>query len=158
MGSLAAMDTPTAAALVADQAPATRRRAALAAVLRDYAQPILDTVVTEALRATDFVGLGQAVAARYALEASNTLPLALASLEADDSERERLLRQLALLVKDLRRHGVPQLVQLGLARVGFRIASGILGDKAATTEFTADELVAELRLYQRAFEDASFRE
>ena len=70
-------------------------------ILESRAEPILDRAVDDVLRATDFIGLGQTVAARYAETARGVLPVCLDALGAPDPERGRALDQGAHVVKDL---------------------------------------------------------
>jgi len=129
-----------------------RRRTALVAVLGTRAESILDRVVSETLRATDFVGLGRNVAARYTTVVRACLPFCLAALGATDPERARLFDENAHIVKDLAEVGVPKFVQRGLVSFGFRLAAGIVRQNARPTGFEPDELEDELRVFQRAFE------
>lgn len=146
-------------ALGAEARPRTRseaRRIALAEILRDRAEPILERTVAETLRATDFVGLGRTVAARYLAVTRGTLPLALDALAADDPERSELLDEYSAVVGEVTRQGVPTFVQRGLAKLGFRIATGVARDGAQPFGFDPDELEDELRVFQRAFEARLF--
>ncbi|HEY3217497.1 MAG TPA: hypothetical protein VGK15_00250 [Candidatus Limnocylindria bacterium] len=133
-----------------------RRRAALRAILGPRAESILDRVVVETLRATDFVGLGRTVAQRYTTVARACLPFCLAALGAGDIERTRLFDENAHIVKDLVELGVPRFVQRSLISLGFRVASGIARDNARAQGFEPDELENELRVFQRAFEARLF--
>lgn len=133
-----------------------RRRLALLAILGPRAEAILDRVVAEALRATDFVGLGRTVAQRYATVARACLPFCLAALGASDTERARLFDENAHIVKDMVEIGVPRFVQRSLVSLGFRVASGIVRDNARAQSFEPDELEDELRVFQRAFEARLF--
>jgi hypothetical protein len=133
-----------------------RRRAALLAILGPRAAPILDRVVAETLRATDFVGLGRTVAQRYTTIARACLPFCLAALGAPDAERKRLFEENTHIVKDMVEVGVPRFVQRSLISLGFRIATGIVRDNARAQDFEPDELEDELRVFQRAFEARLF--
>jgi hypothetical protein len=132
------------------------RRVALVSILEGRAEQILERVVTDALRATDFVGLGRGVAVRYAETARASLPLCLAALGAPDPERGRICDVNAHLVKDLVRQGIPKFVQRSLMSFGFRAASGIVREAAHQRGFEPDELDDELRVFQRAFEARLF--
>ncbi len=132
------------------------RRAALVSILQPRADPILERVVAETLRATDFVGLGQPVATRYLATARRSLPEALNALGADDRERSRLLDGYRRYVKEIVGQGVPTFVQRSLVSFGFRIASGIARDGARDHGFAPDELEDELRAFQSAFEARLF--
>ncbi len=142
----------------ADPAPKRRdrRRAALVAILGQRAEPILERVVSETLRATDFVGLGRPAATRYLVTARRSLPEALVALGAPDHERPRLFDAYARYVTDLVSRGVPMFVQRGLVSFGFRIAQTYARDGARDHGFDPDELEDELRAFQRAFEARLF--
>jgi hypothetical protein len=142
----------------ADPAPsrAARRRAALVAILRGRAEPILERVVAESLRASDFVGLGQPAAARYLTTARRSLPDAVTALAAPEPERSRLLDEYARFVREIIGHGIPKFVQRSLVGLGFRIASGIARDAARDHGFEPDDLEDELRTFQQAFEARLF--
>lgn len=133
-----------------------RRRAALVEILRDRAEPILERTVAETLRATDFVGLGQMVAARYLVTARGSLPLALEALGADDHARNEALERYAGVVKEIVGEGVPTFVQRSLVSLGFKVANGIAREGARARGFEPDELEDELRVFQRAFEARLF--
>jgi hypothetical protein len=132
------------------------RRAALVSILEPRAEPILERVVSDALRATDFVGLGHGVAVRYADTARIALPMCLAALGAPDQERNRVCDEYAHFVKDLIHQGIPKFVQRSLVSVGFKAASGFVRDGARQHGFEPDELEDELRVFQRAFEARLF--
>jgi hypothetical protein len=133
-----------------------RRRAALVTLLARHAEPILDRVVADALRATDFIGLGRAVAERYATTARASLPAWLEALGAGDAERTRLLDRNAHVIKQLITAGIPKFVQRSLVSWGFRAATSIARDGARAEGFEPDELEDELRVFQRAFEARLF--
>jgi hypothetical protein len=126
------------------------------AILEDRAEPILDRIVADALRATDFVGLGGSVAARYATIARKSIPLWLTALGAMDPQRARILDDNAHLIKELVAHGIPRFVQRSFVSWGFRAANGIARDGARAEGFEPDELEDELRVFQRAFEARLF--
>jgi hypothetical protein len=133
-----------------------RRRTALFAILRPRAEPILERVVADTLRATDFVGLGRAIAQRYTSVARSCLPFCLMALAAPDPDRTRLFDENQHIVTDLVEIGVPRFVQRSLISLGFRFANGIARDGAQTQGFEPDELEDELRVFQRAFEARLF--
>ncbi len=133
-----------------------RRRAALSAILSPRAEPILERVVADTLRATDFVGLGRAVAQRYTVVSRACLPLCLAALAAPDPERKQIFDENQHFVKDLVDIGVPRFVQRSLITLGFHIANGFARDGAQPQGFDPDELEDELRVFQRAFEARLF--
>ena len=133
-----------------------RRRAALEEIFHDRAEPILERVVAETLRATDFVGLGRTVAGRYLVTARTVLPMCLEALGAPDEERARILSENSACVQQLIAVGVPKFVQRGLISLGFKIANGVARDGARARGFEPDELEDELRVFQRAFEARLF--
>lgn len=133
-----------------------RRRAALVAILQQRAEAILERVVTETVRATDFVGLGQTVATRYLATARESLPEALSALGAEERERARLLDGYTRYVRRILGEGVPSSVQRGLVSLGFRMARDIARDGARRQGFEPDELEDELRSFQRSFEARLF--
>lgn len=151
------MDAHRESAVREELDPTLARRAALARILAARAGPILETVVTEALRATNFVGLGHDAAARYAGTARQSMPLALAALAADDAERTRLLAQSAAYVDELTGRGIPGLVQRGMVSFGFKLATGAVRQGAAAEGFTAAELETELGEFQRLLEKRIFK-
>jgi hypothetical protein len=132
------------------------RRAALVSILGPRAESILERIVADAVRATDFVGLGRTVAQRYASVSRACLPVCLAALGASEPERTKLFEENAMVVKDLVNVGVPKFVQRSLVSLGFRVANGIARDKARAHGFEPDELEDELRVFQRAFEARMF--
>jgi hypothetical protein len=132
------------------------RRAALVAILGPRAESILERIVADAVRATDFVGLGRAVAQRYSAVSRACLPVCLAALGAAEPERTRLFEENAKVVKDLVAVGVPKFVQRSLVSLGFRVANGVVRDSARSYGFEPDELEDELRVFQRAFEARIF--
>jgi hypothetical protein len=133
-----------------------RRRAALVSILEQRADPILDRIIADSLRATDFVGLGRTLAARFAATAHGSLPVWLDALGAPDPERMRIFEQNAHYVRENLGHGIPKFVQRSLASFGFRLATGIARDAAPGHGFEPDELEDELRVFQRAFEARLF--
>jgi len=133
-----------------------QRRAALVSILGPRAESILERIVADAVRATDFVGLGRTVAQRYSTVSRACLPVCLAALGADEPERTRLFEVNAKVVKDLVEVGVPKFVQRSLVALGFRVANGMVRDGARRYGFEPDELEDELRVFQRAFEARMF--
>ena len=132
------------------------RRAALVSILGPRAESILERIVADAVRATDFVGLGRSVAERYASVSRACLPVCLAALGAPEPERTRLFEENAKVVRALVEVGVPKFVQRSLVSIGFRVSNGIARDGARTYGFEPDELEDELRVFQRAFEARMF--
>lgn len=135
---------------------AQRRRAALVAILQQRADAVAERVVADALRATDFMGLGQSVATRFLGTAERSMPEALNALGADDPDRSRLLESFARHVHELLRLGVPKFVQRALVASGFAIAHGIARAGAREQGFEPNELEDELRVFQRAMEERLF--
>jgi hypothetical protein len=133
-----------------------RRRVALADIFHDRAEPILERVVAETLRATDFVGLGKGVASRYLVTARTVLPMCITALGSPDVDRAQILDENSACVQQLVAVGVPKFVQRGLISLGFRIANGVARDNARARGFEPDELEDELRVFQRAFEARLF--
>lgn len=133
-----------------------RRRVALEEIFHDRAEPILERVVAETLRATDFVGLGRSVATRYLTTVRTILPMCLDALGAPDAERTQMLDANSACVQQLIAVGVPKFVQRGLISLGFKIANGVARDGARARGFEPDELEDELRVFQRAFEARLF--
>jgi len=133
-----------------------RRRTALVSILEHRADPILQRVVTDTIRATEFAGLGQTVATRYAAIARASLPVWLDALRAADRERAQILDQNTHYVHELIGHGIPKFVQRALVAFGFRLANGMARDAAQGHGFEPDELEDELRVFQRAFETRLF--
>ncbi len=132
-----------------------RRRAALFAILSPRAEPILERVVADALRATAFLGLGRTIARRYTAVWRACLPFCLAALAAPDPERTRLFDEKQQIVTDLVEIGVPRFVQRSLIALGFRVANGVARGGAQAHGFEPDELEDELRVFQRASRRAS---
>ena len=135
---------------------AATRRAALARILERRAEPILSSVVSDALRTADFAGLGRTVAGRYLSRARTVLPACVDALGGADPARARILEEHAHVVKDLVADGVPPSVQRAVASLGFRVASGIARDGARVQGFAPDELEDELRVFRREFEAKFF--
>ncbi len=133
-----------------------KRRAALVAILAPRVESILDRIVADALRATDFVGLGRTVAERYATLVRAFIPAFTSALGAPDAERSRIFDENAHVVKDLVAAGIPKFVQRSIVSLGFRVANGLARDGARTHGFEPDELEDELRVYQRAVEARLF--
>jgi hypothetical protein len=133
-----------------------RRRTALVTILEHRADPILERIVTDTVRATDFAGLGHGVATRYAGIARGSLPVWLDALGASDRERTLIFDRNTHYVHQLIRHGIPKFVQRALIAFGFRLASGMARDAAPGHGFEPDELEDELRVFQRAFEARLF--
>jgi hypothetical protein len=139
-----------------ESAQCERRRTALVTILEHRADPILERVVTDTVRATEFAGLGQTVATRYAAIARGSLPVWLGALGAADRERAQIFDENTHYVRELIGHGIPKFVQRALVAFGFRLANGMARDAAQGHGFEPDELEDELRVFQRAFEARLF--
>lgn len=133
-----------------------RRRAALAAILEERADPILERIVTETVRATEFAGLGRAVAAHCATVARASLPVWVTALGAPDHERARIFERNTHYVHEMLGHGIPKFVQRSLVSFGFRLANTAARDAAPEHGFKPDELEQELRVFQRDLEKRLF--
>lgn len=135
---------------------AWRRRPALVSILQQWADAVAERVVAEAVRANDFMGLGQSVATRFLGTAQRSMPEALNALGADDHERSRLLESFARHVHELLALGVPKFVQRALVASGFAVANGIARARARERGFDPNELEDALRTFQRAMEERLF--
>jgi hypothetical protein len=133
-----------------------RRRAALATIMEERADPILERIVSETVRATEFAGLGRAVAARFAMIARASLPVWLTALGAPDHERARIFEHNTHYVREMLGHGIPKFVQRSLVSFGFRLANTAARDAASEHGFKPDELEQELRVFQRDLETRLF--
>ncbi len=133
-----------------------RRRSALATIMEERAGPILERIVTETVRATDFAGLGRTVAGRFATIARASLPVWLTALGAPDHERARIFEHNTHYVREMLGHGIPKFVQRSLVSFGFRLANTAARDAAPEHGFKPDELEQELRVFQRDLESRLF--
>ena len=133
-----------------------RRRTALAAILEDRAESILDRIVAETVRATEFAGLGRTVAGRFATIARASLPVWITALGAPDHERARIFQHNTHYVREMIGHGIPKFVQRSLVSFGFRLANSAARDAAPEHGFEPDELEHELRVFQRDLETRLF--
>ncbi|HEV8470260.1 MAG TPA: hypothetical protein VGR46_11675 [Candidatus Limnocylindria bacterium] len=135
-----------------------RRRAALATIFDDVATEMVERVVAEAVRASNVFGLTGDVAERYGRSIRATLPSALDALvEADRTERDRKLEALVASVREVsEQHHVPAIIERGLVSIAFGLARRLIGQRAARSGFTADELDAELTAFRTEFEKKLF--
>jgi hypothetical protein len=133
-----------------------RRRMALAAILEEPAESILERIVAETVRATEFAGLGRTVAGRFATIARGSLPVWITALGAPDHERARIFQHNRHYVGEMIGHGIPKFVQRSLVSFGFRLANGAARDAAPEHGFEPDELEHELRVFQRDLETRLF--
>ena len=132
---------------------AWKRRQAVAAILRPRADFIRAGVLAEARRA---VSVTAVLTPEQMEEALTSLPLALDALATDDVQRAALLGEFAQPVRALVGRGVPELVQRGLARIGFLLARGIVREHSRETAFGLADLEAELVHYEAEFERVVF--
>ena len=131
-----------------------RRRAALAGILRQRTDTILEHIVPEAVTASTSFGLTAERGNAFAQEVSQTLPLALAAVAASDAERDRLVAELIGDVRGITaRYHVPLIVERGLVSIGFMAARQLLRDQAAGSGFGEEELAREYDEFQAAFEE-----
>jgi len=133
-----------------------RRRAVLATIMEERADPILERIVADMVRATDFAGLGRTVAGRFATIARASLPVWLTALGAPDHERARIFEHNRHYVREMLGHGIPKFVQRSLVSFGFRLANTAARDAAPEHGFKPDELEQELRVFQRDLEKRLF--
>jgi len=135
-----------------------RRRAALATIFDDVATEMVERVVAEAVRASNFFGLTGDVAESYGRSIRATLPSALDALvETDQTERDRKLEAVVASVREVsKQHHVPAIIERGLVSIAFGFARRLIGRRAARSGFTADELDAELTAFQTEFEKKLF--
>jgi hypothetical protein len=136
-----------------------RRRAALATIFDSVATQMVERVVAEAVRASNFFGLTGEVAERYGRSIRATLPLALNVLvEADPLERERKMEVLVASVRKVsEEHHVPAIIERGLVSIAFGFARRLIGHHAGPSGFTAEELDAEFVAFRTEFEQKLFR-
>jgi len=136
-----------------------RRRAAVATIFDDVATQMVERVVVEAVRASNFFGLTGDRAEGYGRSIRATLPPALDALtEPDSAERDRKLEGVAASVRQISvDHHVPIIIERGLVSVAFGLVRTLVRQRAAASGFTADELDAELRAFQNEFEEKLFR-
>jgi hypothetical protein len=137
---------------------AARRRAALAEICDEVAGEVVDRVVAEAVRASNFFGLSGDVARRYGASVRGTLPVALTVLrEADAAERERRMSELVarvLAVSD--EHHIPRIIERGLVSIAFGVTRRLVRERAAASSFTAEELDEEFIAFRKEFEQELF--
>ena len=130
------------------------RRAAIATIFVEVTTKVVDRVVTEAVRTSDFFGLRGAGGALYGAGIRAVMPLALDTfLEPDEAERDRKLGTLVVGVRAVsEEHHVPRLVERGLVSLAFGFAREVLRRRSTQTAFTFEQLEPELRAFQVAFE------
>jgi hypothetical protein len=132
--------------------PSRARRQALGRILRPRAHAIQDNTLGHAYRATNFLGLGAVGAKRWASISGRGLPKFLDALEADDTERTRILGEASTFINDLRAAGFQRFAVKPLVNLGFRLAFRDVNAHARAEGYDPEELEDELRVFQRAFE------
>ena len=132
--------------------PSRARRQALGRILRPRAMGIHDNTLGHAYRATNFLGLGAVGAKRWAAISGRGVPKFLDALEAEDTERTRLLDEASTFITDLRAAGFQRFAVKPLVNLGFRLALRDVIAHAEAEGFERGELEDELRVFQRAFE------
>ncbi len=120
---------------------------------------MIERVVAEAVRASNFFGLTGEIAERYGRSIRATLPFALDALvEADPVERDR---KMEVLVASVRRvseeHHVPGLIERGLVSIAFGFARRLMSQRVGPSGFTADELDVEFVAFRNEFERKLFQ-
>jgi hypothetical protein len=128
------------------------RRQALGRILRPRAETIQDNTLGHAYRATNFLGLGAVAAKRWAAISGRAMPRSLDALEAGDAERIALLDQAGTFIDELLAAGFQHFAVKPLVSLGFRLAQREVKAHASAEGFEPEELEAELRVFQRAFE------
>jgi hypothetical protein len=137
-----------------DPMSASECRAALADSFDEIATQMVERVVAEAVRASDFFGLTAGRAERYGESVRATFPQALDAMrETDPVQRERKIAGLAASVRAVSvAHHVPRIIERGLVSIAFGVARGPIVDRAARSGLTRDELDTELRRFREALE------
>jgi hypothetical protein len=135
-----------------------RRRAALAAVFDRVATEMVERVVAEAARASNYFGLTGETARRYGRSIHATLPAALDALtEPTATGRERKMDELVARVRSVSDdHHVPRIIERGLTSIAFGFARRLIRERAGPSGFTADELDAEFIAFRSEFERKLF--
>src|SRR5437899_3211298 len=125
-----------------DDEAATKRRIALAKLFDQVAMEMVDRVVLEAVRASTFFGLRGSAARRYGERIRALLPAALDVLtEPTAAARDHKLDDLVSSVRKIsEEHHVPRIIERGLVSIAFGAARHLVRERAASTDFTADDL------------------
>jgi hypothetical protein len=133
---------------------ASECRAALADSFDEIATQVVERVVAEAVRASNFFGLTAGRAERYGESVRATFPLALDAMrETDAVERERKIGELAASIRAVSEsHHIPRIIERGLVSIAFGVARGPIVDRAARAGRVRDELDQELRVFREALE------
>jgi hypothetical protein len=132
--------------------PSRARRQALGRILRPRALAIQENTLGHAYRATNFLGFGAVGAKRWVSISGRGLPKFLDALEADDTQRTRILGEASTFISDLRAAGFQRFAVKPLVNLGFRLAYRDVTEHAKAEGFDPEELEDELRVFQRAFE------
>jgi len=78
--------------------------------------------------------------------------------EPTAAARDQKLDDLVSSVRKIsEEHHVPRIIERGLVSIAFGAASHLVRERAASTDFTADDLDEELNGYRKAFEERLFR-
>lgn len=133
---------------------ASECRAALADSFDAIATQMVERVVAEAVRASNFFGLTAGRAERYGESVRATFPQALDAMrETDAGQRERKIAELAANVRAVSvAHHVPRIIERGLVSIAFGVARGPIVDRASRSGFARDDLDNELRVFREALE------
>jgi hypothetical protein len=136
-----------------------RRRQALATVFDTVATEMIERVVAEAVRASNFFGLTGEVAERYGRSIRATLPPALEALvESDLVERDRKLEAVVERVRQVsNEHHVPAIIERGLVTIAFGFARRLIRQRDAPPGLTSEDLDDEFIAFKEEFERKLFR-
>jgi hypothetical protein len=142
---------------VADTTEA-RRRIALAEIFERVALVMVNRVVVEAVRASNFLGMGSGIAERYGNSIKTILPAALETLkETVAAERDRKMRVLVARVRSISNdHRIPRIIERGLVGIAFDSVRRLVREDAEWSGFSADELDAEFVAFRNEFESTLF--
>jgi len=78
--------------------------------------------------------------------------------EPTAAARDQKLDDLVSSVRKIsEEHHVPRIIERGLVSIAFGAARHLVRERAASTDFAADDLDEELNGYRRAFEERLFR-
>lgn len=135
-----------------------RRRIALAAVFERVAVVMVNRVVVEAVRASNFLGMGGGIAERYGNSIKTILPAALETLkEPVAAERDRKMRVLVAQVRSISNdHRIPRIIERGLVSIAFGSVRRLVREDAEGSGFSADDLDAEFVAFRKEFESKLF--
>jgi hypothetical protein len=138
--------------------PEARRRLALADAFERVAVVMVNRVVVEAARASNFLGVADGVAERYGNSIRTTLPAASDTLrEPVAVERDRKMGELVAQVRSISNdHRIPRIIERGLVRIAFGSVRRLVREDAEGSGFSADELDAEFTAFRKEFESKLF--